>query len=597
MSSHNTPIDSDTLDAAMKYTKLWEGIHSTVGPDDKGVPTLGHGFALIIDDGTKWVVRHNLNDKLAAASITLEPQDLTKLAEIQEALATGDIAEAKRLTEAHDFPSITGAQAETLFRVTITEAAKMARTKMGAAAFDRLSPERQAAVIDTAYQRPVEFRKIAARLAAAVAAGDHERGAEVLRSVGAGGRLRATDNARYYRDPHDGTVVRVYDVAGVIALDNNISEKEFRDLNPGLGPKLPVIMGQLVRIAPAIPAAPFADLGGKITEQNVNTAEDTPLGPNKWRVEKGQSLWSIARTLTKERGYVITTEELMELNGIDKDDVTKIPIGRVLIVPTNGTAPADTEATPTDGAAPADPGPRGGLMRELEVDVAELAPEAKDILGAHLGFNARDAGRVAANRGRVEAAAEEAFFRAPGFAALPRPLGRQLFAASLQSTPSRAADLLAGALTEAGAAPRKPRKGTRRPSVRPTLTPELAQAVREAEGTGRLARVREAFALRAFQDFAGRARLDDRRSRGLDGALARSLGLAFGARGKAGGRPEVRALQALHNDLPRVQDGGATPLRLDGAAGPRTRAGFTRALSALGPAKLTRGMAERLDRA
>ena len=481
MTSHNTPIDSDTLDAAMKYTKLWEGIHSTVGPDDKGVPTLGHGFALIIDDGTKWVIRSDLDDKLATVGITLEPQDLDELKDIRDALANGDIAEAMRLTEAHDFPSVTGEQAETLFRVTITEKAKMARTKMGAAAFDRLSPERQAVVIDTAYQRPREFRKIATRLAAAVTAGDHERGAEVLKSVGGGGRLRANDNARYYRDPYDGTVVRVYDIAGVIALDNNMSEKEFHELNQGLGPELPVIMGQLVRIAPAILAALYADLAGKIEEQNKNKTENAPLGPGQWRVEEGQSLWSIARTLTKERGYVITAEDLMERNGIDKDEVTEIPIGRVLIVPTN-----DTDAAPaTPPAQPPAPGPGGSLLRELGVDVAELAPEARNILGGRLGFDTRDEARVAESRGRVEAAAEEAFFRTPGFDALPRPLGRQLFAAGLQSTPGRAADLLAIALAEAGAPPRERRKTPGGASVRPTLTPELAQAVRRAEGAGR----------------------------------------------------------------------------------------------------------------
>ncbi len=116
--------------------------------------------------------------------------------------------------------------------------------------------------------------------------------------------------------------------------------------------------------------------------------------------------------------------------------------------------------------------------------VAELAPEAEDILGAHLGLNSRDDARVAESRGRVEAAAEEAFFRAPGFDALPRPLGRQLFAAGLQSTPGRAADLLAIALAEVGAPPRKRRKTPGGASVRPTLTPELAQAVRRAEVVG-----------------------------------------------------------------------------------------------------------------
>ena len=593
MTSHNTPIDSDTLDAAMEYTKLWEGVHSTVGPDSKGVPTLGHGFALIIDIGNEWVIRSDLIDKLATASITLEPEDLTKLIEIQDALAAGDIAEAKRLTVAHDFPSITGAQAETLFRETITEKAEMARDKMGAAAFDRLSPERQAVVIDTAYQRPREFRKIAARLAAAVTAGDHERGAEVLESVGGGGRLRATDNARYYRDPYDGTVVRVYDIAGVIALDNNMSEKEFRDLNQGLGPKLRVTMGQLVRIAPAIPAAPYADLAGKIEEQNENSTEAAPLGPGQWRVEKGQSLWIIAQKLDEKLGRNVEVEELMELNGITEDELTRVPIGRVLVVPTDGAAPAGTEATPPAQPAPADPGPRGGLLGEMGVDLAELSYEARRILGNRLGFDPLDETRVAANRERVEATAEEAFFRDPGFDGLPPALGRQLFAAGLQSSPGRAADLLTGALAEAGAPPRKRRKGPGRPSVRRTVTPEIAQAVRRAEGAGQLGRVRETLALDAFGDFATRAAADRNLTRGLDGALRRSLGLAFRGRG----RPEVRALQAIHNELPYVTHGRHAPIAVDGVAGPKTRTGFMRTLESMGPERMARGMAERLRRA
>ena len=485
MTSHNTPIDSDTLDAAMKYTKLWEGMNSTVKADRKGIPTLGHGFALIIDIGNKWVIRDDLIDKLATASITLEPEDMTKLIEIRKALAAGDIAEAKRLTAAHDFPSITGEQAETLFRETIAEKAEMARNAMGPAAFDALSPERQAVVIDTAYQRPREFRKIAARLGAAAAAGDHEMGAVVLASVGGGGRLRANDNARYYRNPYDSTVVRVYAIAGIIARDNKLTVDEFRDLNQSLDAEL-VIMGQLVRVAPAIPAAPDADLDGKPIEQNMNETGGVPLGPGQWRVEAGDTLTGIGRKLETKLGRVVPATELQRLNGFSNDEADDIHPGQILIVPTGGATPPETEAAPPAQPAPPAPGPGGSLLRELEVDVAELAPEARNILGGRLGFDTRDEARVAESRGRVEAAAEEAFFRTPGFDALPRPLGRQLFAAGLQSTPGRAADLLSIALAKAGAPPRKRRKTPGGPSVRPTLTPKLAQAVRRAEGAGRL---------------------------------------------------------------------------------------------------------------
>ena len=134
-------------------------------------------------------------------------------------------------------------------------------------------------------------------------------------------------------------------------------------------------------------------------------------------------------------------------------------------------APLGSRAAPATRPAPPAPGPGGSLLRELGVDVAGPAPEARNILGGRLGFDTRDEARVAESRGRVEAAAEEAFFRAPGFDALPRPLGRQLFAAGLQSTPGRAADLLSIALAEAGTRPRKRRKTPGGASVRPTLRP------------------------------------------------------------------------------------------------------------------------------
>ena len=214
----------------------------------------------------------------------------------------------------------------------------------------------------------------------------------------------------------------------------------------------------------------------------MNKIEDAPLGPGKWRAEEGQSLWIIARKLEEKLGRQLEVEELMELNGIDESEVRKIPVGRVLIVPTDGAA--GSEAAPPAQPAPPAPGPGGSLLRELGVDVAALAPEARAILGGRLDFDTRDEARATADRGRVEAAAEEAFFRAPGFDALPRPLGRQLFAAGLQSTPGRAADLLAIALAEAGAPPRERRKTPGGASVRPTLTPEIAQAVRRFEVVG-----------------------------------------------------------------------------------------------------------------
>ncbi len=54
MTTHTQGVTPETIAAAMAYTKPWEGFNPTVEPDGGGIPTLGHGFALIIgkaDDG------------------------------------------------------------------------------------------------------------------------------------------------------------------------------------------------------------------------------------------------------------------------------------------------------------------------------------------------------------------------------------------------------------------------------------------------------------------------------------------------------------------------------------------------------------------
>ena len=50
----SAPIDGRTIDVATDYTRLWEGIHERVGPDHTGVPTVGHGFALVVKVKGKW---------------------------------------------------------------------------------------------------------------------------------------------------------------------------------------------------------------------------------------------------------------------------------------------------------------------------------------------------------------------------------------------------------------------------------------------------------------------------------------------------------------------------------------------------------------
>ena len=477
----SAPIDPRTIDVAMNYTRPWEGFHERVGPDSTGVPTIGHGFALIVKVGNKWKLnaqtRKELDAKLNRFGVDLDNADFNKLDKVIEALNAGNTALAKSLTAAHDFPSITKGDAAQLLRETITEHAEKARGWLGETAFERLTPERRAVIIDLAYNRPEQLEKIAPGLAAHINADDLEAAANALEKIGGGVRKRVTEGAFYFRVAGEPGLIQVRqgETAGTIGARFGQGADEVARRNPQVKNIDVVSAGQFLRIWDPVTVQ-------ETQEQNMNKIEDAPLGPGKWRVEEGQSLWIIARKLEEKLGRQLEVEELMELNGIDESEVRKIPVGRVLIVPTDGAA--GSEAAPPAQPAPPAPGPGGSLLRELGVDVAALAPEARAILGGRLDFDTRDEARATADRGRVEAAAEEAFFRAPGFDALPRPLGRQLFAAGLQSTPGRAADLLAIALAEAGAPPRKRRKTPGGASVRPTLTPEIAQAVRRFEVVG-----------------------------------------------------------------------------------------------------------------
>ena len=60
----SAPIDGRTIDVATDYTRLWEGIHERVGPDHTGVPTVGHGFALVVKVKGKWVLNEENDGEL-----------------------------------------------------------------------------------------------------------------------------------------------------------------------------------------------------------------------------------------------------------------------------------------------------------------------------------------------------------------------------------------------------------------------------------------------------------------------------------------------------------------------------------------------------
>ncbi len=134
---------------------------------------------------------------------------------------------------------------------------------MGPAAFDALSPPRQSVVIDSAYQRPEGFGKIAGAFGSAAASGDFEEAARVLRTIRGGDRQRVDDNAAHFSDPHAPGVVRAQPGDGLEAIARRYGlltvEHDETDTIKRLNPHIDfskkgaggVTAGQFVRIAPA----------------------------------------------------------------------------------------------------------------------------------------------------------------------------------------------------------------------------------------------------------------------------------------------------------------------------------------------------------
>jgi len=87
-----------SYDAALfDFMKRGEGDIRRVYTDDRGIPTLGLGYALVIDDHGNWRRRDRLEDDLAAIGVTLSEGDRHLLADTTAALNDGEVSRAKAL--------------------------------------------------------------------------------------------------------------------------------------------------------------------------------------------------------------------------------------------------------------------------------------------------------------------------------------------------------------------------------------------------------------------------------------------------------------------------------------------------------------------
>lgn len=157
---------------AFDNTRKWEDFRDRVDYDDHGVPTVGYGYALVVNGPNGWAVRDDAD--LQSVGITLAPGDRQRLDQVATALrANRNARPARRLEAARsavdiaDFgTTLTEEGARNTFDLAVPEYKQYVigtinekqRDSFGNEVeidrFSRLSPEQQAALFDLAYRNP-----------------------------------------------------------------------------------------------------------------------------------------------------------------------------------------------------------------------------------------------------------------------------------------------------------------------------------------------------------------------------------------------------------------------------------------------------------
>jgi hypothetical protein len=145
---------------AFDNTSKWEGFRDRVYYDSHGVPTVGYGYALIVDGRDGWTVRDDAD--LESIGITLAAGDRQRLEQVARALQERrDAAPSDRLAAARDAVEIgdfgttlTEEGARNTFDLAVPEYKRYVTTAIEQDRFERLLPEQQAALFDLAYRNP-----------------------------------------------------------------------------------------------------------------------------------------------------------------------------------------------------------------------------------------------------------------------------------------------------------------------------------------------------------------------------------------------------------------------------------------------------------
>jgi hypothetical protein len=199
--------EDDLLDLYIFHnTSPWEKFEGRVYHDKYGVPTIGFGYALAIENKNnhRWYARSD--EELHGVGITLTPADRQRLDTTVRNLNAGQPSPDK-VPDPYGL-ALTRDEAKSVFDLSLPYFKGVAERALQDSYY-LLSPEQQAAVVDFAYLRPAWIADSAAALRAeieqAAQTGDWEAAGNVLEAVAAGAdepiRRRAYYSAELFRKP------------------------------------------------------------------------------------------------------------------------------------------------------------------------------------------------------------------------------------------------------------------------------------------------------------------------------------------------------------------------------------------------------------
>ena len=198
------PVRGRFEDVLFDFIAASEGFVPRIYSDHRGIPTLGLGYAILVNT-PGWPPRDSLDRDLASIGVTLTSADRARLTAVGEALSRNAIDRAKSLvapwTPGEDVASkndfsilITREQAKALFDLVRPDYEAVIRQKLGPELADDLANSREmVALFSLAYNSPA---LIGPGISAALRSGEREKAWYEIRFGSNRERHRGLQNRR-----------------------------------------------------------------------------------------------------------------------------------------------------------------------------------------------------------------------------------------------------------------------------------------------------------------------------------------------------------------------------------------------------------------